>query len=177
MATDEETLRQLAELREEIDALRIRREATRRRLNALEERAAEMGRDTPPHITTEIGDALAKKRALDASIAELGKRVARLELAPTPAVEVLPRGDATYDMQLAPAIVDSRLQAMERRLDRQDEQLDQLVRRQEEAASWRERSDAQRHGGQSDRRQREVVLLAVLIVIALGVLFIAVRVY
>lgn len=177
MARDEETLRQLEELREEIASQRARRGATRRRLNTLEESAAEMGRDAPPHITNEIDDLRAKRRKLDASIAELGKRVARLELAPTPAIEVLPRGDATYDIQLAPAIVDSRLQAVERRLDMQDEQLDRLVRRQEEAADWRERETMQRHGGQSYHRQRDRMLLAVLVVIALGVIFIAVRVY
>lgn len=173
MATDEESLRQIAELREEITAKRSQREATRRRLHALEERAADMGRDTPPHITNEITDAIRERGRLDTVIAELGRQVARLELAPTSGL-VLPPGEVLP--QLAPAVIDTRLLAVERRLERQDEAIERIEQRMDEGREWRGRQDTERLDGQLGRRSRERFLIALLFLIAAGVIFIALRV-
>lgn len=175
MAADAETLRQIDELREEIAAKRAEREATRRRLHTQEERAAEMGRDTPPHISNEIRDLLQKRRDLDAVIAELGKRVVRLELAPTPAIEVLPHGDTPLP-QLVPAVIDTRLQALERTVERQGSAIIRILQRLDDDLAWKEQQDSKRQDGQQGRARNERLVLLVLFVIALGVVFIAIRV-
>lgn len=174
MAADESTQQQLAELREEIAAKRTQRHAVRRRLNILEEQAYAMGWETPPHVKSDIEDAKREKAQLDTLIAEFGRQVARLELAPTPGY-ILPPGEVLP--QLAPAVIDTRLLALEHRLGRQDEAIERIERRQDDANEWRTAQERARVDGQSERLRHERLLLALLFVIALGVMLIVVRVY
>jgi nitrogen fixation/metabolism regulation signal transduction histidine kinase len=190
-----ETDRQLVELRDELEARRQARDAMRRRLNALEEQAAHMGRDTPAHITTEIGELVEKRRVLDGTIGEIEKRIARLELSPQSAIEVLPRGESTYDIKLAPVVIDSRLQAVERMLimlddrgSRMEGMLGGLERVLERLAGdvtakaeidheWREAERSARSTGQRDYRVIFAIVALILLLLAIGVILIAIRVY
>lgn len=172
MASDEETLRQIAELREEISAKRTERESLRRRRRNLERRAAEMGRDTPSHITTELDEALNKQDDLDRYIAELGRQIARLELAPTPGY-ILPPGEALP--QLAPAVIDTRMQAIEREQTRQGQAIDRIEQRLDDDERWKRGQDGERQTGQLERKAREQAQLIILVVIVVCVVFLVLR--
>ena len=171
MAADDETQRQLHELRDELAARRTIRLATRRRLDALEEQAATLGIQAPPQIATEIADLNIKRRELDATCNEIEKRIARLELAPTPAVEVLPRTPGSTPLpQLIPAVIDSRMQAIERGQDRDTLLLGQLLARLDAA-------DQARIEGQRDYRFLFAGIVVALTILAIGIVLIAIRVY
>ena len=178
MAADDETQRQLTEIAEDLAAKRSEREAVRRRLHVLEERAAEMGRDAPAHITTEIADLLVKRRELDDTIAELGKRRARLELAPQSGL-ILPPGEVLP--QLAPAVIDTRITRIEQllasiRYDLTDHLQDH---RRKDAAdeAWREVESSARARGQHKHQLGELAQFVIMCIIALGVLLIVAKLY
>lgn len=168
MAQDE-TQRQLDELREQLEAVRRTRAATRRRREALEEQAAKLGNDAPPHITTEITDLLVKQRELDTQLGELEKRIARLALAPQSAIEVLPES-GTAAPHLIPAVVDSRLQAVERGVEKALTLIGYVVERLD-------RSDTARTDGQRNRYWLYVCAVIALTIIALSMAIMALRVF
>lgn len=179
MAADEETQRQLAELRERLAATQRIREAHQRRLYVLQEQAAHFGADAPAHLLTESADLGVKIRAADGEIHEIERRIARLELAPQSAL-VLPESGPPIP-QLVPAVVDTRLQAVEQAIEwmrstiadiREDVQL-----AREESREWRQAERAGRQEGQRIYRLLFIGGAITFLILAIGVVLIAIRVY
>ncbi len=108
---DDETQRQIEELRDREQAqLRIR-DKHQQRLYVLQEQAAQFGTRAPAEIVMEIADIGTAIQAIDAELREIRRRLARLALAPTSALQ-LPSGPSDIP-ELVPAVVDTRLQHLE----------------------------------------------------------------
>lgn len=183
---DDETQRQLAELRDQVAATTRIRAAHRQRLSVLQEQAAKFGIEAPAHLVTEIADLGVTIRETDAQLVEFRRLIARLELAPQSAL-ILPGGDAIYP-ELIPAVVDSRLQALDRSNERTLDGLDQIWGAIERAAiesrEWRSAERAAREAGMRGHHEQHRTLRAILIggavvllIVAIGVVVIAVRVF
>jgi chromosome segregation ATPase len=174
----DETERQLAELREELSARREARQATRRRQDALDIQAAHFGREAPPHITTEIADLVEKRRSLDATIREIERQIARLELAPQSGL-IIPAGQALPE--LVPAVIDTRIRALEWASDRIESALAQIGERLDAKDAsdreWRHAERDARRDGQKGYRLLLVGLAAALFVVAVAVVALLIRVY
>lgn len=178
MAADEETQRQVAELAERLASTRRIREAHQRRLYVLQEQAAQFGKDAPAHILTEIADLGIKVREANAEIQEIERRIARLELAPQSGLSATAgiTGPAVIP-ELLPAVVDTRLQAVEHAIERIGDAIaymrEQADQAREESREWRSAERSSRETGQ--RRYDRMVI--VLIILAAVVVLIAVKVY
>lgn len=175
---DSATQDQLVELRDAIEAAKKVRAATTARQRVLEEQAAKRGMDAPPHITTELIDLALKIKAKTDEITELERSAARLELAPTSALEF------SYDStlpQLAPAVVDTRLHMLERQLDRVLSAIVQLGDAQDarnaEGREWRQHERTERQAGQGRRLALALGTAFVLLVIAFTMIAIAIKVW
>lgn len=108
---DSETQRQIEELRTREQSQQRVRDAHQRRLYVLQEQAAQFGKRAPAELVIEIADTGTAIQALDEELREIKRLHARLALAPTSALQ-LPDGPSGIP-QLVPAIVDTRLQALE----------------------------------------------------------------
>jgi hypothetical protein len=172
---DDETRQQLDELRDAIAATRRTRDAHQRRLYVLQEQAARLGKNAPPEIVTEIGDIAEAVQAADAQIKEFRRLAARLELAPQSAL-ALPDTDAVIP-ELLPAVVDARLRALDRANERFEEALSQLWSQGERSAAdsrdWRR----DHHGEHWTLRIVLVGGAVVLLVLVIGVVVIAIKVF
>jgi septal ring factor EnvC (AmiA/AmiB activator) len=178
VCVDSATQDQLDELRDAIEAAKKVRAATTRRQQALEEQAARLGLDAPPHITTELVDLGLKIKAKSDEIRELERSAARLELAPKSALEF---SYGSTLPQLAPAVVDTRLQVMERQLERVLDALVQLGDEQDatraESREWRQHERTERQEGQSRRLALALGTGFVLLMIVFAVIAIAIKVW
>lgn len=179
MAADEETQRQVAELRERLAATQRIREAHQRRLYVLQEQAASFGLAAPAHLLTEIADLGVKVRAADGEIREIERRVARLELAPQSAL-ALPASGSPIP-QLIPAVVDTRLSALEHSMVRVEDAVahirEQAEQARQESREWRQAERAGRQEGQRTYRLLFAGGAIVLLVLAAVLVLVAIRVY
>lgn len=168
---DDETQRQLAELRDEIVAVARIRDAHKRRLYVLQEQTAQQGILAPAVLITECVDIGVAIRAADVQLAEFRRLVVRLEQAP-PSVLTLP-DRAPYLPVLDPTLVNGQLRELGGAIVRMGDaiadlhELDDLAR--EESREWRA---AQRSTDRAFRIGGAVVLL--LLTIAVVVLLIQV---
>lgn len=183
---DEETQRQLTELRDSIAATARIRDAHQRRLYVLQEQAAQYGIDAPAHLVTETVDLGVKIKAADEQIREFRRLAVRLEQAPQSAL-TLPDADAVIPV-LLPAVVDQRLREMGATVDRMGDMfahLQELIDlSREESREWRNTERAARQGGMRDHhgehRTQRIILVGgavVLLILAIGVVLIAVKVF
>ena len=183
---DEETQRQLSELDMSITATARIRDAHQRRLYVLQEQAAQYGIEAPAHLVTESIDLGVKLKAADEQIREFRRLAARLEQAPQSAL-TLPDADAVIP-ELLPAVVDARLRGLDRANERIEDAIDQLWRHGELAAAesreWRRSERAARQDGMRDHhgehRMLRIVIIGgavVLLILAIGVVLIAVKVF
>lgn len=176
---DDSTSLQIAELREHLDAKRRERGAHRRRLSALEEHAARLGIETPPHVTNEITDLLIIVRERDTQITEIERQITRLVIAPQSAITLPENGPPIP--QLIPAVVDVRLQALKHEieivLDLIAEIKDHVAVSREESREWRAAERTARQEGQRDYRLLFTGIVLGLAILAVAVVLIAIQVY
>jgi hypothetical protein len=122
----DDTQRQIDELREVLLARRRVRDAARQRLDLLEEQAARMGIDTPPHVTNEIVGLTGKLKDRDSEIFEIEKKLTLLERGPPPPIAFIVPDQEPHIPVLAPALVEARLTTIQRLLEQGIETLGEI---------------------------------------------------
>lgn len=177
MTADDETRRQLDELRDYDLAEQRIRDAHQRRLYVLQEQAAKLGRGAPPELVIEITDIAEQVRVQDERLREVRAKIAKLELAPQSALAV-PPGPAVIP-ELIPAVVDTRLQALELGQARLESTVagigEQVELSREESREWRSAERSERRESQRTHRLIYAFIGAALLILAVAVVLVAIK--